>query len=130
MEYENEKLVMQRKKMKESLIEAYIKARSIEEFLVEASLKYDDAPRNWIRAFKIYHFKKEHPIAWAAICMSMFMSLAVSVIFMLCFHALLAVCIFGFAFLLAFAFIMLHAEMHVEMMRSIEWHEHVCPIDY
>lgn len=131
MEYGYENRVMQREKMKNSLIEAYIKARSIEEFLVEASLKYDDAPRRWIRAFKMHHFKKEHPVAWTVMNVSMSMLIGVQLLSALLITNDRSLTIALLAGALAcIAISVVNDALHGEMMRSIEWHEHGCPIDY
>lgn len=47
------------------LIELYTKSDTIEEFLIQTNLKYPETTALETATFKIYYFKKIHPIAYS-----------------------------------------------------------------
>ena len=129
MRYSIEERKKSRKQIRKKLVQLYLGCNSIEEFYVKQETELPEAPRNDVRACKLWYFKKMHPIAWTLIfvaiscfclgtcaCASLIPGCAV-----LC--GLLGV-------ILSMAVFSIHWSLHDGMMQTLECHESGCPRDY
>lgn len=125
MKYQIDTAKKRLKKMREDLIRMYIEADSIEQFLVDAELKWPDAPSKMLRSFKLYHFKKEHPVIWPMLYMCFMCSLLIDILLL----DIIPIVSIPIGIIMPIV-IVWHMWSHVDLMQSIEWHENGCPRDY
>lgn len=121
MKYDN--VIKREKKLKltHDLCELYVACDCLEEFLIKADLTYGKIPWRLLTAFKLFYIKKSKPLLYYGIKLSLYLLLGLGYLIyttyfvMICFlplHELIFLYMFG------------------DNMKTVEWYDDGCHIDY
>ena len=127
MIYDNEKKSFDKKNRFKELCKLWVKSANLHEFLVNADLEIPEATKYEMLAFKLWYFKKRHPIIWftlwfmwsGVLAFLSFLSLGV-------FHDTW----FGNMFLVFPVVWFLGMYLYIDEFQRIAWYESGCPIHY
>ena len=136
MNYGRETMKKRRNETRKRLIKLWLECSSFEEFDLKAATDIPDADRMDLFACRLYMFSKNHPFAYWLIQIAVVPTLTVGsgvelghLLWRTTGHDFVH---FGFlfGFLLYILVFVLHSAYMGIFMRTLEWYERGCPIDY
>lgn len=142
MTYENREKKAHIAEMEKGIIGLYLSSKTFEEFMIEAKLEFPWAPRRFLDACRIQHFKNEHKILYyvlhlaSSVLMAFLLTVAsVASRSLNCAEQMDLASFITLSIMLWFPSslmlgLMLKNALYGKVMRSIQWYEDGCPIDY
>lgn len=120
MKYNNVTKRKNRMLLEEQLCKLYIKCECLEEFLINANLTYGKIPWRLLTAFKLHYIRKSKPLLYYSVKFSYYILLV---------YLFITTVYIPIFVLLSISELIFH-YMFGDTMKTIEWREDGCRVDY